>query len=414
MHVDGKDGGEEQPHRVKSRSRRGFRILAYFGYLIVAVAGTYQLALGIDWLVGYFLPISPFPPRSLGNQPLADIEFKTYDFECKYRTNSMGLRGEEVPPKSKEVFRILVIGSSPTFGWGVNEEDIWPERLKQMICATGRRVEVVNGSIPGLGPVEYARRAECLVPDVRPDLVLIGTVAGTDLLNTPAHMVYFTNIHMLVTDFFLSGPPPARGSSEPGRPEQHQQHAIESAKKIYENMPADERSRFDRLDSTVKENFFKGLLNVEMIGLNLKDPYVYAEVPKENDDRKMRVLTSTLVRIRRITERYGARLVVAMLPDGPWANHAALVNWRRLGFEIPEELYGNTCNEEFIQTACKKASVVMYNIAAVFRQHGEEPDLYYVLDTHLAPAGHRLVAESLFPLLLDQLPPVTGVASDKK
>ncbi len=62
-----------------------------------------------------------------------------------YRINSHGLRGEEVPPV-KDRPRILVLGNSCTFGWGVAEEDTYAKQLETLLDG---RCHVINGGIPG-------------------------------------------------------------------------------------------------------------------------------------------------------------------------------------------------------------------------------------------------------------------------
>lgn len=71
--------------------------------------------------------------------------------------NGHGLR---TPPVSRNkprgVYRILVVGDSVAFGWGVAERDCFPRVLERMLEARapiGERLhfEVVNGAVPGWG-----------------------------------------------------------------------------------------------------------------------------------------------------------------------------------------------------------------------------------------------------------------------
>jgi lysophospholipase L1-like esterase len=70
-----------------------------------------------------------------------------------------GLRNPEVAvPKPADVFRILVLGDSLPFGWGVAEADAFPRVLERELAARpradGKRYEVVNAGTPGFGLVE--------------------------------------------------------------------------------------------------------------------------------------------------------------------------------------------------------------------------------------------------------------------
>ncbi len=65
------------------------------------------------------------------------------------RTNSLGFRGGEIAPPRPGEKRILVIGRSLAFGWGVPERAAWPFRLERMLNREGgREYRVINLSIP--------------------------------------------------------------------------------------------------------------------------------------------------------------------------------------------------------------------------------------------------------------------------
>lgn len=104
-------------------------------------------------------------------------------------TNSWGLRDRELGPKKPGVPRILVLGDSLMFGYGVRIEDtatrILEEILRQRL---GHEVEVVNGAVAGYSTLQSARSYELLADDVKPDIVLFsfGTLSGgrTNLLFT--------------------------------------------------------------------------------------------------------------------------------------------------------------------------------------------------------------------------------------
>src|SRR5437870_6304289 len=69
-----------------------------------------------------------------------------------YRSNSLGFRDREVPPKSPDRYRIAVIGDSFAWGQGVEERDRFSNLLEEFL---GPRYEVFNfgrpvHSCPGL------------------------------------------------------------------------------------------------------------------------------------------------------------------------------------------------------------------------------------------------------------------------
>ena len=92
-------------------------------------------------------------------------------------TNSRGFRGAEVDvPKPSGRLRIVALGDSVVFGWGVNDADTFCQQLEQQFRA--RRpdldVDVVNLAVPG-----YATRQEVALlrrhlAALQPDVVLLG------------------------------------------------------------------------------------------------------------------------------------------------------------------------------------------------------------------------------------------------
>lgn len=73
------------------------------------------------------------------------------------RINSHGLRDEEHAwEKAPGVLRVLGIGDSFTFGWGVSSEETFLKRLEPILsAATGRRIETINAGVPGWGLNQY-------------------------------------------------------------------------------------------------------------------------------------------------------------------------------------------------------------------------------------------------------------------
>jgi lysophospholipase L1-like esterase len=75
---------------------------------------------------------------------------QSYLMGVPVRTNAWGDRNHEIPiAKAPGVFRILMLGDSLMFGWGVAEEDIVSRRLETLLTARypGRRIEVINTGV---------------------------------------------------------------------------------------------------------------------------------------------------------------------------------------------------------------------------------------------------------------------------
>ncbi len=86
-----------------------------------------------------------------------------------YRINSQGLRGEEIDPRKKGR-RILALGNSCTFGWGLPREETFVGRLQDLL---GDEYDVVNAGIPGYSSFQGRLLFESELAGLEPDIVVI-------------------------------------------------------------------------------------------------------------------------------------------------------------------------------------------------------------------------------------------------
>lgn len=86
------------------------------------------------------------------------------------KINSQGLRDYEYSIKKPEkIFRIIGLGDSYTYGWGVKLEDIYLKQLEKKL----RNVEVINFGVGGYNTVQEVEFFKEKI-DYEPDLVIIG------------------------------------------------------------------------------------------------------------------------------------------------------------------------------------------------------------------------------------------------
>jgi lysophospholipase L1-like esterase len=69
--------------------------------------------------------------------------------------NERGLRDRPILPKTGDEFRILALGDSVTFGWGVPQDQIFTVKLEQLLQSRlGRKVRVINSGVGGYNTVQ--------------------------------------------------------------------------------------------------------------------------------------------------------------------------------------------------------------------------------------------------------------------
>lgn len=89
-------------------------------------------------------------------------------------TNSLGFRGPEIRVPA-DGFRVVCVGDSVTFGWGVTREESWPVRLGVELG-----VDVVNAGWPAAEPDELIAWIRGHARELDPDVVLLSKGLADD------------------------------------------------------------------------------------------------------------------------------------------------------------------------------------------------------------------------------------------
>jgi hypothetical protein len=114
---------------------------------------------------------------ALKQLPGARGRIVTPEFTTEIRINSKGLRDAERPyEKAASRRRILCLGDSFTFGYGVGEAEAFAARLERLLAAEGAGSggwEVINAGVPGTGTAHQLAYFDFEGYRYRPDYVLL-------------------------------------------------------------------------------------------------------------------------------------------------------------------------------------------------------------------------------------------------
>ncbi len=77
------------------------------------------------------------------------------------------------PAKSDKQFRIMVVGDSLTYGYGVREEETYPKQIEAMLNEN-YRAEVLNLGVSGYQSEDVAKTVLEYTPLLQPDLIIYG------------------------------------------------------------------------------------------------------------------------------------------------------------------------------------------------------------------------------------------------
>jgi lysophospholipase L1-like esterase len=316
-----------------------------------------------------------WPPRSV-------IEHRTDEFAYVARINNLGFRDRDAAIRPR-LRRVLVIGDSFAYGWGVNAGESWPDLLERDL-----EIEVLNLGSPGSSPAQYAGVAERAVPLLRPDLVIVAVLQADDLLQCsmeqppPPQRLRETARRVLpgLLDLFtLAAVRPLKVSAADFENIWKKQTA-----EFIPQMSAAERARFDALPAGAREAYRAGRLNPGLLFYSLRHSSFLKDEPEPSAVAK---LAAHLARIRRL-----AKTMALSVPHRAYASPRDLDTVRALGFDAPPELLNSLAPDRAIHRASALAGVEFVTVTEPFHRQAAARPLYFRWDDHFNAEGHGIFA----------------------
>jgi lysophospholipase L1-like esterase len=127
--------------------------------------------------------------------------------------NERGLRGPVVPyERTPGVHRILFLGDSIAFGYGVDDAEVVSERVRNLLGAAGVSAEVINSSVPAYNMRQEVTYLETEGVHYDPDWVIVD-VCWNDIGDKSA--VRVDDLGQLTTDLGTKEPVTAQMSESP-------------------------------------------------------------------------------------------------------------------------------------------------------------------------------------------------------
>ena len=101
------------------------------------------------------------------------------------QTNAFGLRNRGIDVTDSTSMRILVLGDSYAFGWGVQENQTYARQLEEMARKRYPHtpIEVVNAGIPGYSIYQQRAMLESLVHKMKIDIVVSSLSLANDAVD---------------------------------------------------------------------------------------------------------------------------------------------------------------------------------------------------------------------------------------
>jgi lysophospholipase L1-like esterase len=411
-------------------------VVASLGLVLASGLGALVLTdRAVGWLVDpRFTPIAGTPD--------SDSALAREEFRVRVRTNAAGFRGPALPgDKPPYVYRIVVLGDSFTWGYGVRERQAFPARLERRLNArlvargSERRVEVVNLGLPGAGPLDYLYHLRHTGLGLAPDLVVVGLFANdvNDLYQierfgtrSPLYTLAALRAGGLAPRpwwrrvaeeaapnlYVLASRVSRRLSASPREASAADADAASASGPPPETVLAALGARYGRRDGVIAR--YHALTPPDRAGVDR----VLAGAPPGDDVRSavllsalidpeaerdgillrsagrreaLRDTTRTLARLLASARRAGAATAIVVLPAAEQVDRSRWPTLAALGFQLDPAMLSDRALADDMRDLAASEDAHFVDLVALFRRRGAS-GRYFVQDEHWNGRGQALAA----------------------
>lgn len=268
--------------------------------------------------------------------------------------------------------KVLVLGDSYVAALAVAKEERFTEILEQKFHDGGDSVDVINCGVGGSGPENYLLLLDYCAKVVPPDVVVVTIYSGNDFLTSNAKIVGGGRTNYVVVD---------------GDVIRYSDTAERRQKIKWRVRSIVGKSALARTSQKAWRDIVSSPQAAQEVGTVKGCPFV-AQTTNPLLRESFQINEELLVEMN---EAAGGKMIVILLPE-----------IRQLDAEDNPTFDGDKCDdhlpERWLETASAKHGIMVLPLLDIFVAH--EAAVYW---NHLNYEGHRLVAESLYPELVEIL-----------
>lgn len=365
--------------------------ILYVLFLLAVVEIALQLfyfARSGDWLFRRIaVPIyAPDDLRAWAVKPDLRYRHKTGEFSVEYITNSQGFRTDRqdaiyLRQKPTDVYRIMMIGPSFTFGWANDYDDTHAAQLESILQHSAplvnKTVEVINAGIPALRGIAQTEWYRQVGAGYSPDLVVLMVYGGMILPGRHAETRYEVSKegYLLTpgTNHFVRLRKIAKRSGIV-------YHGYLLSRRIVEIGRKGHGKHVQRSASATKSNY-------------LFDP---------NNPGAIRT-QQRLQEFRDLVERSGGKFMLVRIPMSYEVYPEDKKRWENMDYKDPQQItaFNNAAGRHYAHVLEVPFIDLTPALQAEARKSGRR--LYYRLDVHWTPEGNHVAAQTIAQTIVEHI-----------
>jgi lysophospholipase L1-like esterase len=309
------------------------------------------------------------------------------DFNVTIEINSYGLRDYERSIASN-LTRVLVLGDSMTFGYGVEMNETYSKYLERMTNKNSIKYQVFNaGGTSGDSPGTYYLYLKNYgIQKFKPRVVIIGFYYN-DLSDPKRYEILQDE----------SGLPLKIKSTY---------HYIDDDGKVRitkSTLPILKYEVGDRIYTFLLKNshFFSFVKKIvtDIFFVIFRDRFYDIDLNPEiknywDFNKKM------LLAINDLAIKNNAKLIIIIIPERKQVNDRL---WEQYSIIIGEEKLDRTKPNDIVKEFGEQNNITVIDLYDTFHEKNKKMPLYLRVDGHINPQGHKVIAEEIYEYLEDSI-----------
>lgn len=303
------------------------------------------------------------------------------DFNVSIKINSDGLRDYE-RPVSKNLKRILVLGDSMTFGFGVEMNETYPKYLESMLNKGTPKYQVFNAGYADSYSIDsyYVYLKNEGIKKFNPDIIVLGFFVYNDITDIALNEWEkdANNLPVKITSQYY---------------DVDGQNRLRSARRV---LPLLKNKMVGGIYDFLLANshlfvFVKTTISKWLLTSNSNRVFDIQFNPKIGN--QWQIDKNLLLAIKNIADKGRIQFIIVVMPvnfqidDNLWEKYASIFGPDKVSRTKPNDLL-----KEF----GRKYDITVIDIYDAFHNEYKQKPLFLRIDGHFNPEGHKVAAEEIY------------------
>ncbi|MDO8634603.1 MAG: SGNH/GDSL hydrolase family protein [archaeon] len=313
------------------------------------------------------------------NKPNFSGELVQPEWKMSVKTNSIGLRGGEISQKTPGKTRILLLGDSFTFGYGVAEGETFGKTTEKKL---GEHFEVINAGAISYSPMLEYLQLKKIFGKINPDIVVL----NFDMSDVQDDYEYEKEAVSNDGTLFFPQPSPSAGFS-----------LVSFAK----NLKTITFLKTSILDPLVLALPVKGLIETDLptIGKIESDRYAITRENANLGEHWQRTF-KYIKKIADYSAEKNVKFILHAYPYGHQVNEKAWDYGRYFWGLKRGTIYSNEPFEKLEKFSSENQITFISSFEAI-KHASAEKKLYFDYDGHFNPEGHKVLGDFLAKKIIE-------------